>query len=106
VTKNIALGKPIKHVKAGGFILLEVLVAMSLVVSSWMAIGNHFQELGLRWGQLQEKRVQINGEADQFERSVLMQTTQKRGVINESTRVLGRSRAKSDSSQPLNSNQR
>ena len=65
-------------------------MAMALVMTSWVAIGNSYQSLVLRWGQLQEKRVLIHREADQFERSVFNPTTPKTGVLNESTRVLSR----------------
>jgi hypothetical protein len=55
---------------ANGFILLEILVAMSLVSTSWMALENTFQHMILRLGQLQEKRVQIKKELDQYELSL------------------------------------
>ena len=76
---------------ANGFILLEVLVAMSLVATSWMALGNSFQHLILRVGQLQEKRVQMQKELDQFEMALFTKRQannephQSRGFLNEST---------------------
>ncbi len=50
-----------------GFVLLEVLVAMTLVVTSWISLGNTYQKLVLSMGQLREKRVQIHQELDQHE---------------------------------------
>jgi hypothetical protein len=55
---------------ANGFILLETLVAMSLVMTSWMALENTFQHMILRLGQLQEKRAQMKKELDQYELSL------------------------------------
>ena len=96
----------IKDVPTGGFILFEVLMAMALVMTSWMAIGNSYQFLALRWGQLQEKRALIYREADQFERSVFNPSTQKTGVIHESTRVLSRAGSQPHLNRSVNSNQR
>jgi type II secretory pathway pseudopilin PulG len=56
--------------QANGFILLEMLVAMSLVMTSWIALENTFQHMILRLGQLQEKRVQMKLELDQYELSL------------------------------------
>ena len=53
-----------------GFILLEMLVTMSLVMTSWIALENTFQHMILRLGQLQEKRVQMKRELDQYELSL------------------------------------
>jgi Tfp pilus assembly protein PilV len=56
---------------ANGFILLEVLVAMSLVASSWMGLSNTYQGMILRLGQLQEKRAGLRKEMDRHELSIL-----------------------------------
>ena len=56
---------------AGGFILLEVLVAMSLVASSWIGLSNTYQGMILRLGQLQEKRVELRKQMDRHELSIL-----------------------------------
>jgi Tfp pilus assembly protein PilV len=76
--------------QCNGFILLEVLVAMSLVATSWMALGNSFQHMILRLGQLQEKRVQMKKELDQHELTLFTekqtnrQVHHSRGVLSES----------------------
>jgi type II secretory pathway component PulJ len=60
--------------QANGFILLEVLLAMSLVASSWMALSNTYQGMILRLGQLQEKRVALRKEMNGHELGVLSAT--------------------------------
>ena len=57
--------------QANGFILLEVLVAMSLVATSWMALGSTYQQMVLRLGQLQAQKEQMKKELDQHELAVL-----------------------------------
>jgi hypothetical protein len=59
------------NLQANGFILLEVLVAMSLVASSWIGLSNTFQGMILRLGQLQQKRVELRKEMDRHELSIL-----------------------------------
>ncbi|MBU3601714.1 hypothetical protein [Polynucleobacter sp. AM-25C3] len=56
--------------QAKGFILFEVLIAMGLVTTSWIALGNSYQYQILRLGQLQEQRVKMKKEVDQHEISV------------------------------------
>ena len=83
---------------ANGFILLEVLVAMSLVATSWMALGNSFRHLILRLGQLQEKRVEMKKELDQYEMTLFTKRQENnvlhhsRGFVSESIGVSGRPR--------------
>jgi len=89
---------PSSSEQAKGFILLEVLVAMSLVTSSWIALGNTYQQMVLRWGQLQERRVQMKHTLDQYELALLTQahsknpSHQSRKLSHESTRMSRRSR--------------
>jgi Tfp pilus assembly protein PilV len=90
--------------QADGFILLEVLVAMSLVTSSWMALGNTYQKMALRSGQLQEQRMQMKQAMDQHELALLTQAQSKnpnhqaRKSLHESTGVSRRSRPISNTS--------
>ncbi len=44
---------------------------MSLVASGWMSLSNTYQGMILRLGQLQEKRVELRGEMDRHELSIL-----------------------------------
>ena len=59
---------------ANGFILLEVLVAMSLVASIWVGLSNTYQGMILRLGQLQEKRAELRKEMDIHELAILTAT--------------------------------
>ena len=63
---------PLKsNVQANGFILFEVLVAMSLVASSWVGLSNVYQGMVLYLGQLQEKRAVLRKEMDKHELAIL-----------------------------------
>ena len=59
---------------ANGFILLEVLVAMSLVASIWVGLSNTYQGMVLRLVQLQEKRAELRKEMDMHEFAILTAT--------------------------------
>jgi len=78
---------------SSGFILLEVLVAMSLIASSWMTLGTTYQQMVLRLGKSQEQRVKMKREADQYEFTVFAtsqfnrEMNRTRGLINEPSRV-------------------
>jgi type II secretory pathway component PulJ len=86
------------NAKANGFILLEVLVAMSLVASSWIGLSNIYQGMILRLGQLQEKRVGLRKEMDRHELTILAAAQLKnsnpnsRKLVDESIGVSRRSR--------------
>ena len=60
----------------GGFVLLEALVAMSLIVGSGIAAFEAYQGLVLRYGKTQEERKQLRRQGDQYE----MQRLEKRGI--------------------------
>ena len=53
--------------KANGFILLEVLLAMSLIAGVWVGLCNQYQVMALRFVQSQEKRAHIREQMNQFE---------------------------------------
>ena len=76
-----------------GFILLEVLIAMGLITTSFMTAMTSYQSLVLQWGQLQDKRAQIRKEWDQIE----IDRIQPVGVANELIGVSSRPRSGSDS---------
>jgi hypothetical protein len=61
---------------ASGFVLLEALVAMSLVAGLGITAFEVYQSLLLRYGKNQELRRQLHLEADQHE----IQTLEKEGV--------------------------
>ena len=98
------------HKKAqGGFILLEVLVAMSLIVGSWMAMAHIYQGLALRQTQLQVKKAELRKESDVFEigeHTRNMHNISGDSVKNESARVSSRSRSKYSTVSPIIKNKR
>jgi Tfp pilus assembly protein PilV len=89
---------------SSGFILFEVLVAMSLIVSSWIILGDTHQQMILRLGKPQEQRAQMKKEADQYELTLLAadqlnhEINPIRGLVNEPSRVSRRPRHISDPS--------
>jgi Tfp pilus assembly protein PilV len=94
---------------AQGFVLLEVLVAMSLILGSWMALIGTYQNLALRAAQTESKRAQLRSEFDTFEISQQARVsigTHIKGHSNESTRVSSRNRTKHVTSQPALKNER
>ncbi len=93
--KNFSQSVPVLTYKKNGFILLEVLVAMSLVAISWIGLGNAYQLLILRLGQEQHKRLKIHQELDQHE------LQQLRLPINESARVPHRNRHITHTTRPI-----
>ena len=93
----------------GGFILLEVLVAMSLIVGSWTAMIHIYQGLALRQTQLQVKKVELRKESDVFEISEHAHNLPNifNGAMkNESARMSGRTRSVHGASQSATKNQR
>ncbi|OYY08967.1 MAG: hypothetical protein B7Y67_16305 [Polynucleobacter sp. 35-46-11] len=80
--------------QANGFVLLEVLVAMSLIATGWSSLGNTYQKLVLVMGQLGAKRVQIHKELDQHEiaQATAAKIVSRESLLNESTGVSRRIR--------------
>ena len=76
-----------------GFILLEALIAMSLIVGVWMGMVQIYQGMALRQTKLQAEKVQLRKELDVFELSEHARSYVHGSVKHESTRVLGRSGA-------------
>jgi type II secretory pathway component PulJ len=75
--------------QANGFVLLEVLVAMSLITTGWISFGNTYQKLVLVMGQLGARRVQIRQELDQHEiaQATAAKIVSRESLLNESTGV-------------------
>lgn len=85
--------------QAPGFVLLEVLVAMTLITTSSISLGHTYQKLVLSMGQVREKRVQTHQELDQHEITQAEATKitsrehlSKRIALNESAGVSRRIR--------------
>jgi prepilin-type N-terminal cleavage/methylation domain-containing protein len=93
-------------VQANGFVLLEVLVAMSIVASSWIALEGSYQHLVLRMALVQEKKAAINRESDQYEIALFtaMQSDKpdSKLVLNESSGMSRRSRLIPRAGGPVN----
>jgi hypothetical protein len=87
----------------GGFILLEVLVAMSLVASTWIAVIDSYSKLVLYLGLLEKKRASIYRELDEYEihfsrnqvinKVVISHTKKDQDRIHEASRMPRRSGA-------------
>jgi prepilin-type N-terminal cleavage/methylation domain-containing protein len=92
-----------------GFVLLEVLVAMSLILGAWMALVGTYQSLALRTTQAESKRAGLRKQLDTFEIGEQARAISKvniKGPIHESSRVSSRNRAKPVTSQSPAKNKR
>jgi type II secretory pathway component PulJ len=79
-----------------GFILLEVLVAMSLIMGAWTVSTNAYQRLALTLSQQESKRSQIRREMDAHEIEIYSKTVASNnagGIKNELARLSGRNHA-------------
>jgi Tfp pilus assembly protein PilV len=84
-----------------GFILLEVLVAMSLISGVWMASNEAYQGLALRLIQQEAKRLQLRGSFDAHEIAEHLRANGKqiqpsissKDLKRESSRVSSRNRS-------------
>jgi len=94
---------------AKGFVLLEVLVAMSLILGSWMALVGTYQNLVMRTTQMESKRAQLRREFDAFEVGEQLRVSisaNTKGQNHESSRVSSRHRAQHAAAQSASKNQR
>ena len=94
---------------AKGFVLLEVLVAMSLILGTWMALVGTYQNLALRTTQIESKRVQLRREFAAFEVSEQARVSTSintKGQNYESSRVSSRHRAQHATAKPTSKNKR
>jgi hypothetical protein len=92
-----------------GFVLLEVLLAMSLIVSVWMALVGTYQNLALRNAQEESKKAQLKKEFDAFEIGEHVKANINvisKGLSHESSRVPSRNRTIPVTSQPPSQKQR
>jgi competence protein ComGF len=88
--------KRFKAKNSQGFILLEVLVAMSMILGVWMVSVGVYQGLALNLMQQESKRSQLRKELDVFEmqeqvRANLVLSSQ--GLSNDIARVSDRNRS-------------
>ena len=86
---------------SNGFILLEVLVAMSLILGVWMASTEAYQGLALRLIEQEAKRLQLRGAFDTYEIAEHLRANSKqiqpsvssKDLKYESSRVSSRNRS-------------
>ena len=86
-----------------GFILLEVLVAMALILGVWMTSVGVYQRLALTLTQQESKRAQLRKDSDAFEiqeHSRANSNLSKKALSNESARMSSRNRSMRTSTQP------
>jgi hypothetical protein len=84
-----------------GFILLEALVAMSLIVGAWMTLIQSYQKLSLKLMQQEQKRVKLTEEWNASELGFI-----GKAVNNESSRMPSGSRALHATTQPTSQHKR
>ena len=104
-TSNPAFGP----MNCRGFILLEVLVAMSMILGVWMASAGVYQRLALTLTQQESKRAQLRKDSDAFEmqeQSRINLNLPNKALSYESTRVSGRDRSVRIATQPTIKNKR
>ena len=79
-----------------GFILFEVLVAMSMILGVWMGAVEVYHRLALNLAQQECRRVQLRRELDTFEIQEKVRTSlnlPSQGFNSEPARVSGRNRS-------------
>lgn len=79
-----------------GFVLLESLVAMSLILGSWMALVGVYQRLALNLTQQENKRLQLVREFDAYEVQECFRANlniPSKGISHDPSRVFRRNRA-------------
>jgi len=92
-----------------GFILLEALVALSMILGVWMASAATYQNLTLNLVSQEAKRSQLRKEFDAFE---LQEHTRAnvnlpgKGLNHDSTRVSSRNRSMRSTSQSTSKDKR
>jgi type II secretory pathway pseudopilin PulG len=92
-----------------GFILLEALIAMSLIVGVWMGMVQIYQGLALRQIKIQSEKAQLRKESDAFETQEQRRVNSNlpgKVLSNESARVSSRDRAVRTSTKSTIKNQR
>ena len=100
---------PMRSKNGQGFILLEVLVAMALILGVWMVSVGVYQRLALTLIQQESKRAQLRKDSDAFEmqeQSRINLNLPNKALSYESTRVSGRDRSVRIATQPTIKNKR
>jgi len=75
----------------GGFVLLEVMVAMSLVAGTLLASVNIHQSLLLRYQQLHTQKIDLLKQRDRFEIDEYQRNISESVIKHDSSRLSSRS---------------
>ena len=97
---------------SNGFILLEVLVSMSLILGVWMASIEAYQGLAFRLIEQEAKRLQLRGAFDAYEIAEQLRANSKqiqpsnssKDLKYESSRVSSRNRSLRPITKPASTN--
>lgn len=84
-----------------GFVLLEALVVMTVIVGAWMALLDSYQGLVLQSGQIQAKKAELRTQADAFEIQEYLRANANSEIHHASSRLFSRNHAQHDLAQPL-----
>ena len=87
-----------------GFVLLEALVAITVIVGAWIALLESYHRLVLQHGQLQAKKTELCTQADTFEIHEYLRANVISETHHDPSRLLGRTHAQHDPTQPPVSN--
>jgi Tfp pilus assembly protein PilE len=89
-----------------GFVLLEALVAITVIVGAWIALLESYHSLVLQHGQLQAKKTELRTQADSFEIDEYLRANVNSETHHDSSRLLSRTHAQHDPTQPPVGNRR
>ena len=95
--------------QSNGFVLLEVLMAMSLILGSWITLVGAYQNLSFRIAQEENKRTQLRKELDAFEIGEHLRANNNiasKGLLNEPPRMPSRTRPQHAIAKPTTKNKR
>ena len=88
----------------GGFVLLEVMVAMSLVAGTLLTSVNIYQSLLLRYQQLHVQKIDLLKQRDRFEIDEYRRNISESVIKHDSSRLPGRSHDLHNASRPHSKN--
>ena len=93
---------------SSGFILLEVLVAMAVVMGSWVLSTHAYQKLALNLSQQESRRSQLRKEFDSYEMEMYFRSNSHLpgALKDDATRVPSRNDALRTAVKPIVKSQR
>jgi len=87
-----------------GFVLLEVMVAMSLVAGTLLASVNIYQSIWMRYQQLHTQKIELLKQRDRFEIDEYRRNISESVIKHDSSRLPGRSHDLHDASRTHSKN--